>query len=383
MAPHLSDAELHKMVAMLKKKKTPQQMLTRLQRDRARKGMQGPTKTPIYDWCAGQTHTLDTEETRGRPAKFTKAMLKVLDGVRKDLIKKAGNEELVIWEDVQKVGKAKLRELGLLGPRQKMWSVDFIGRKMRQELDVRSRPAKRRIGRTEGEEKRRLRQAKDWKDYPARFWADDVSYIDSKNFVMAKTDAQRRKMRRQRVVSHLRTPAEGRKPGFIAPKKNRLLLGIPSVDITAAVRQDRIVFWHVNMKPWGGAGAEAMYKDLGNTLRKTCGNKRKYRVVEDGDPKGFQSTRGIAEKARQKIESWKLPVRSPEWMPLDFCLWHEIEERFYAKAPSHDETKKQFLKRLRSIAMRLPRQLVRKCLLSMRKRIHMTIEAKGRHIEID
>jgi len=181
----------------------------------------------------------------------------------------------------------------------------------------------------------------------------------------------------------LRTPAEGCKPGCVAPKKNRLLLGIPSVDITAAVKQDRIVFWHVNQKPWCGAAAEDMYKNLGKALRKTCGNKRKYRVIEDGDPKGFQSGKGIAEKVKQKIESMKLPVRSPEWMPLDFCLWHEIEERLYAKAPNYDETKKQFLKRLRSIALRLPRQMVRKCLLSMRKRIHMTIEAKGDHIRID
>ena len=29
----------------------------------------------------------------------------------------------------------------------------------------------------------------------------------------------------------------------------------------------------------------------------------------------------------QKIESWQLHPRIRSWMPLDFCLWQEIEER--------------------------------------------------------
>ncbi len=76
-------------------------------------------------------------------------------------------------------------------------------------------------------------------------------------------------------------------------------------------------------------------------------------------------------------------MRSPEWMHLDFCLWSQIEKRLYETAPSGDETEEAFLKRLRSIALRLPRQLVRSCLLSMRKRINMTAEAEGAHISID
>ena len=76
-------------------------------------------------------------------------------------------------------------------------------------------------------------------------------------------------------------------------------------------------------------------------------------------------------------------MRSPEWMHLDFCLWSHIEKRLCKTAPSVDETGEAFLKRLRSIALRLPRQLVRSRLLSMQKRINMTAEAKAAHICIN
>ena len=41
------------------------------------------------------------------------------------------------------------------------------------------------------------------------------------------------------------------------------------------------------------------------------------------------------------------------------------------------------MKRLRRTAMTLPKPLVRKCLLSMKKRIEMTRDAEGEHISID
>eukprot|EP00973_Karenia_brevis_P058172 8097003-Karenia_brevis.AAC.1 len=85
--------------------------------------------------------------------------------------------------------------------------------------------------------------------------------------------------------------------------------------------------WHENPKPWNGTAAATMHKQLGATLTKKLGVQRKYRIVEDGDPKGFQSNKGITAKKTAKLESWRLPVRSPEWMPLDFSIWAEIERR--------------------------------------------------------
>ncbi len=94
------------------------------------------------------------------------------------------------------------------------------------------------------------------------------------------------------------------------PKKGKMLPGIPSVEITAAVAKDRIIMWReVPEKSWCGAAAATMYADLGKALRRTWGERRSYRVVEDGDTKGYQSNAGKAAKTKAKIASWKLPPR--------------------------------------------------------------------------
>ena len=175
---------------------------------------------------------------------------------------------------------------------------------------------------------------------------------------------------------HLRTPGEGSQKGFVLPKKGRLLLGIPSVDVTAAVAKNKIIFWHVN-STWNGAAAATMYKELGKALRKWWGKKRLFRVVEDGDTKGFQSGLGRDAKKKEKIESWTLPPRSPGWMPLDFCLWDEIEDRMLAQNITGTESKAAFMRRLRATALRLPPSVIQKCLAKMKENIEATVESKG------
>jgi hypothetical protein len=383
--PRLSEKEVASVVAMLKQRKKPGDMLVSLQRARERKGLEGPGKSALYDYLRGETHDPMAKETRGRPVELTKAMLKVLDRVRLKLIREANNEYRVVWDDVLEHGKKELRAKGLLGAREPMWNANWVSRQMRGALDCRSRPAKKKIQRTPEDEFARLKKGKVWKKKRKSFWTHQGihAYIDNKAFVGALSAKNKRRMRQNRVVSHLRKPSEGTKPGFVAPKQNRILSGIKAFEITAAVAKDRIIMWHSSAGPWNGETAKDMYKVLGRRLKKVWGNKRKFRVVEDGDPKGFQSGKGIAAKVAAKIESWKLPPRSPEWMPLDFCLWHEIEERLYKKKRNTDESLKTFKKRLRLIALRLPRPIVRKCLASMHKRIRLTVKAKGKHIKID
>ena len=177
----------------------------------------------------------------------------------------------------------------------------------------------------------------------------------------------------------MRTPAEGRQQGFVLPKKNRMLLGVPSIDVTAAVAHDQIIMWHVNRGPWNGEKAAEMYAKLGEALRKKWGRKRAFRVVEDGDTKGFQSSKGKEAKKAQKIESWMLPPRSPGWMPLDYCLWDEIEGRVLHKKANADETQSTFEARLRRTALRLPQQLMKSCLGKMKETIDSIVASAGKH----
>ena len=102
-----------------------------------------------------------------------------------------------------------------------------------------------------------------------------------------------------------------------------------------------------------------MYKALGAALRKFHGRRASYRVVEDGDPKGFQSNKGIQAKKEQKIRSWKLSPRSPVLMPLDYSLWNEIERRVLAKKGPANESMQAYKKRLNLTAKKLPRGQVK------------------------
>ena len=80
------------------------------------------------------------------------------------------------------------------------------------------------------------------------------------------------------------------------------------------------------------------------------------------------------------IESWKLPPRTPEWMPLDFCLWREIEKTVLsAKVTADPESIANYGRRLRRTAVGLKAGLIKKCLGSLKKRIQTTIDDKGKH----
>ena len=166
-------------------------------------------------------------------------------------------------------------------------------------------------------------QALSWQKYPSSWWSSGIhAYIDNKVFVLAQTPQHKKLLRAARVHHHLRTPAAGKLDACVLPRKNRMLLGIPTIEISAAVAQDRVILWHVTEGSWNGQAAADMYGALGKSLRKRYGGKRKFNVVEDGDTKGFQSSKGKQAKTKERIKCWMWPPRSPGWMPLDYSLWN-------------------------------------------------------------
>ena len=380
----LSTKELAQMEAWMKKGNGPSHALTNLKRARALVGEEGPSRSAVYRFYKGDTYQRNQSEKRGRPPQFTDKCLQELNRVRKKLIQDANSEFHVTWHDVCKEGKKALVKKKLLKPRQRMWSADWVARQMRSSLDVRKRPGRARIARTQDDEKKRLEKAEEWGELPKGWWERDIhAYIDNKTFVVPRTTKEKKLMRQARVQYHLRTPEEGASPGFVLPKKNRMEHGLMTIDVTAAVAGDKIIMWHENKKPWSGVAAAAMYAELGKVLRATWGNKRKFRVVEDGDREGFQSWAGRGAKDAERIESWKLPPRSPDLMPLDFCLWDAVEDKTISKSNVVGESLSAYKTRLKRAASRLPKTLVRGCLQSMGKRIQEVIKCKGKHVKMD
>ena len=363
---------------MQKSGESPQDILSKLQRNRARRGEDGPGRSAVYNFLSGLTHRRDMVETRGRPSQMPRRLVSVGVRVRHQLIKQAKNEYLVTWEDVLSATKAELKRLGLLPRGKKMPSPDWFERQVRNNTELRARVPKRRISRTKKHEQQRFDVSSKWRKYSQMFWWNGVHcYIDNKKFVKARTALQKKLLRSTRLRHHLRLPSEGGLPMFVVPKRNRMLLGVPSVEITAAVAQDKIIFWYVNEKPWCGSQAARMYAALGKTLRKRYGNLSSFTVVEDGDTKGYKSNLGKAAKKEEKIKTMDLPPRSPGMMPLDFTLWDEIEARALAKRIPRDETDEQYLKRLRSVALHLPKRIVKNAVMRMKANIEATYDSEG------
>ena len=200
---------------------------------------------------------------------------------------------------------------------------------------------------------------------------------------MPTTKAQKDRIRQIGVAGQLRKASEGLDPGFTKPKMKHSFSGVPSAHITAAVAKDRIIMWHVGPRVWNGKAAAAMYSgQLRPALQRCWGKRPWYRVVEDGDPTGFQSNAGKRAKKASGIKSEKLPPRTPEWMPLDYSIWAEIVKRVMRDGPAK-ETRTEFLERLRRVALSLPKAYVRTVLESMKKRIIAVREAQGHNIKCD
>jgi hypothetical protein len=76
-------------------------------------------------------------------------------------------------------------------------------------------------------------------------------------------------------------------------------------------------------------------------------------LLEDGDRKGFQSTKGLSAKKTARISTLKLPPRSPGLHVLDYAVWQKVDEKMLGCAPNGRESKKDFIARLKHCARRV------------------------------
>ena len=77
-----------------------------------------------------------------------------------------------------------------------------------------------------------------------------------------------------------------------------------------------------------------------------------------------------------------LPRRSPVLNVLDYCLWHEINQRMRQAERGFPKDKKEtadeYKARLRRTALGLPTSLVTKAVKDMRRRTQDLVNVKGR-----
>ena len=358
---------------LLRSKTSPTDALAKINKSRVNKGIAETTLSTISRFFSGVTHKRGRSERRGRPSSLTKSDISTLDKARMKLLKQADGRRPVTYNDIQE-------EAGFQGSCSSRTVQDAL-----RGIGVRMRAPRRKVFLTAEDAKRRLKVAKAWVKRPAQFWSTGIhAYVDNKSFPLPLTPAQKAKLQRSVVTGHLRKASEGLSPCCTKPKERHSFLGIPSATITAAVAKDRVIVWDVVKSQWNGAAAAKMYTGpLSFALKKAWAPKRRYTIVEDGDRKGNQSSKGLAAKQKAKIRAMTLPPRTPSWMPLDYAIWQEIDKRMNGSAPSMVETKAEFLARLEKTARGLPKAFIRKVLARMKGNIKAVIDAGGYHAKND
>ena len=108
-------------------------------------------------------------------------------------------------------------------------------------------------------------------------------------------------------------------------------------------------------------------------------------VLEDNDPTGFKSAKGINAKKRCKIVPFAIPPRSPDLSVCDYALWAPINRSMRLqerKWPlSKRETRKEYIARLHKTAKALPKSFIDRAIGDMARRCERCYQAKGGHFE--
>ena len=99
-------------------------------------------------------------DERGQSGSLSPRLVQVANKARVKLIKEAGNDNLVTWEDVHKATKKALRSQGFLTKGVRVPRIDWLARLLREKSAVRARPGKRRVSHTKEHETKRYQQAR-------------------------------------------------------------------------------------------------------------------------------------------------------------------------------------------------------------------------------
>jgi hypothetical protein len=242
---------------------------------------------------------------------------------------------------------------------------------------------------TEQDVKDRFAFAQKYRHHTKAWWNKTIhAFIDGKHFKVYLNSTQRARAAQHATYGAYRAPGKGLCGGYVKPKKSlNFNTGAKSALVLGGVGGGRMLLWHtVSDGRWSGQAAAKMYTGpLRRALNKNYPGKRKCFVLEDNDPTGFRSTKGMKAKADSKIEIFAIPKRSPDLSVMDYAIWSQVNRRLRKQEASwktgKKETRCQYVSRLRRTAMRLPKEFIVKSIGDMVRRCKRLYDAKGGYFE--
>ena len=88
----------------------------------------------------------------------------------------------------------------------------------------------------------------------------------------------------------------------------------------------------------------------------------------------------VSQQCRDLIDKAEWPPNSPDLNPLDFCVWGIMLERYERYSP-RPRNISELKTALQVIWDSLPLEVIKKAVLSFRKRLQACIESGGGHLE--
>ena len=311
---------------------------------------------------------------RGRPKALTPKDVRHLVAVLKGMVKKAK----ACYEIT----------LAMLVKRARVQVCERTVREALKKKNIKFRKMRSKPILTNDDKKARLAFARKYKDKTCAWWVRTVHlHIDLKNFA-AYTHAKARAYAAQREVrGAYRSLGQGLDEGYVlAPKELKYNPGPKSIRIAAGVGNGRVLLWTEIKGRWNGQAAADFYKGpMLQVLKRTWPRRRSFLVLEDNDPSGFKSRKGVAAKLQAKVQILEIPKRSPDLNICDYALWKQVtrtmrkQERRWPT--SRRETRAQYVARLARAARGLKKSFVVKAIGDMKRRCQRLYNSKGGHFE--
>ena len=306
----------------------------------------------------------------GRPTEFTEDKVDKLVKVLEDMVEDADANYEVTLPMVMRRARVTVCEKVVLNALHKR---GYYFRKLRSKMIL-----------TPQDVHDRYKWAKEHIHKTRAWWLKAVHiHLDNHCFKVASSAVGRKLLAKRRIRGVYRMKHKSLRSAHVKPNpKTRLNTGPKGILKMGGVGGGKVLVWKTIIGSWSGATAATMYTDVVQpALQKQYAGKRKFTILEDNDPTGNMSRKGLAAKAAMKLAVFTIPKRSPDLNVLDYAIWGEVERRLRIQeakmSSSKYETRAQFEARLNRTAANLPKAYIDKAIGNMAERVRRLHKARG------
>ena len=306
----------------------------------------------------------------GRPRALTEAKVDRIVALLERMVTAADGSEEVTMDMLMRRARLKV---------SKRVVADALHARGYRFRDLREKPilTPDDVGERHAWAKKYAHKSRDW-------WLRAVHvHLDNHVFKVATTGKGRKLLAKRRVRGVYRTKGKSLESAHVKPSsKLHLSLGAKGILKAGGIGGGQLLVWQTIAGPWSGSEAAALYANVVQpALRARYPRTRRFCILEDNDPTGNRSKKGIEAKRQAHLEVLHIPKRSPDLNVMDYAVWAEVERRMRAQEKkwpaSKAETRTAFARRLDRTARGLSNDFIDKSVMDLQRRTKRLLDAEG------